>query len=354
MPRLTALSGFDAKGPACFLLEIGGRRLLLDLGEGPDHAARPDLSGQAPVDAILVTHAHADHAGALDMAGQLGDPPVHATAPAIALAPRLAGARELPLGASVIAGIPVETGLAGHAPGAVWLRIGGPGGLVYTGDTNAEGGLFPCTPPPPAAALVFDASYGADDAGLADQRAALQALAARGPLLLPAPAGGRGLEMALAFLEAGHEVALCPAHLSAAARLAGFGPWLAPGGAGRLARLAAKARPLEIGTPAAGVMIAAGPNAETGFVAALVGRGDARIVFTGHLGQGTPAADLVAGGRARFLRWNVHPRLSDQAAILKAVAPRTALPAFLGPGGRRALAGALPGAPLSETDVLAW
>lgn len=31
--RLTVLGEFDAKGPACFLLEIGSARLPLDLGK---------------------------------------------------------------------------------------------------------------------------------------------------------------------------------------------------------------------------------------------------------------------------------------------------------------------------------
>ena len=31
--RLTVLGGFDAKGPACFLLEIGSAWLPLDLGK---------------------------------------------------------------------------------------------------------------------------------------------------------------------------------------------------------------------------------------------------------------------------------------------------------------------------------
>ena len=50
--RLTALSGLGVKGPACFLLEAEGRRLLLDLGRGPDGDALPDLAGVGRVDAI--------------------------------------------------------------------------------------------------------------------------------------------------------------------------------------------------------------------------------------------------------------------------------------------------------------
>jgi hypothetical protein len=36
----------------------------------------------------------------------------------------------------------------------------------------------------------------------------------------------------------------------------------------------------------------------------------------------------VDSGRARYLRWNVHPRLSDNAALARAVNARTVMPAF--------------------------
>ncbi|WP_281262074.1 hypothetical protein [Azospirillum thermophilum] len=41
MARLTAVSGVGAKGPACFLVEAAGRRLLLDLGRGRTPACCP-------------------------------------------------------------------------------------------------------------------------------------------------------------------------------------------------------------------------------------------------------------------------------------------------------------------------
>ncbi len=41
MPELRAISGVGSKGPACFLLQIGERNLLLDLGRGLMKIARP-------------------------------------------------------------------------------------------------------------------------------------------------------------------------------------------------------------------------------------------------------------------------------------------------------------------------
>jgi hypothetical protein len=41
---LRLVSGVGKKGPACFLIEAGGRRFLLDLGEGPPLGALPDVA----------------------------------------------------------------------------------------------------------------------------------------------------------------------------------------------------------------------------------------------------------------------------------------------------------------------
>jgi glyoxylase-like metal-dependent hydrolase (beta-lactamase superfamily II) len=360
MPRLLALSGFDGKGPACFVLEIEGRRLMLDLGKGPDAGRLPDLSGAGRIDALILSHGHADHTGGLPQRDRLGLPEVHATAPVGALAGEpLPGLAATPLprsGSTRIAGITVETGAAGHAPGAVWMRIAGAGGLVYTGDYSDESRLWPCEPPLPAQAALIDASYGAEDEALAQQSAAL--LAEAGPLLLPAPAGGRGLEMAAAFLEAGHEVSLCPAHLRVARQMLGFPDWLAPDGLAALERLLAEARELSADSPARGVMIAAGANADAGLAQDLAPRfvetGAARVIFTGHLALGAPSETLVREGRALFRRWNVHPRLSGNRALLAAIRPAIVLPAFVGAKGRQALAAALPEIRFSDTAEMVW
>ena len=42
---LRLISGVGAKGPACFVLEIGGKRIMLDLGEGPPNGLLPDVGG---------------------------------------------------------------------------------------------------------------------------------------------------------------------------------------------------------------------------------------------------------------------------------------------------------------------
>ncbi|MBA3325648.1 MAG: MBL fold metallo-hydrolase, partial [Rhodobacteraceae bacterium] len=68
-------------------MELLGRRLVLgSLGEWPGCGARPDLSRVGRGDAVLISHLHPDHAGALDLLVDQGDPPVFASDPVRALA----------------------------------------------------------------------------------------------------------------------------------------------------------------------------------------------------------------------------------------------------------------------------
>jgi Cft2 family RNA processing exonuclease len=110
--RITFLGGADEVGATCILIEIAGRRLLIDAGVRPSPKARaglgadqlPDLayldhpSSFVPrqardaqdgsvgnLDAILVTHAHTDHTGALELVVGQRNCPVYATPLTIAL-----------------------------------------------------------------------------------------------------------------------------------------------------------------------------------------------------------------------------------------------------------------------------
>ncbi|MBU1176312.1 MAG: MBL fold metallo-hydrolase [Alphaproteobacteria bacterium] len=348
--KVRAISGFGVKGPACFVVEVGGLRLLVDCGRGPDFDTPPDLSGLGVIDAVLISHAHRDHAGALDLLEAADRPPVYASD----LTAQLAGFvpdHLLPLDGTLdISGIEILAGRAGHAPGGVWLRIGGAGGLLYTGDFSNEGALFSPTPWPRAQALIFDASYGAYDKDVAGAISAIGDIARIGPVLLPAPAAGRGLEMAVELHRAGHEVRLCPVHRTVAATVLERDVELAPQARDALAGLLAETRELRVDAAPSGVMIAAKADGGGGLARRLVDawadRREVAIVFTGHLSAGTPAPDLVTSGRARFIRWNVHPRLDDIETLLVAVAPEAAMPAFLPIGQMPEFVAALPDAPL--------
>ena len=335
-PKVTAISGMGGKSPACFLVEIGPIRFLLDLGEGPTPGQFPDLSGVGAIDAILISHSHADHIGGLHLIEQIGSPPIYATAMTRAFAghPQLANALDLPLQGRInIGGIAVETGRAGHAAGAVWMRIGGEAGVLYSGDFCRESLLYPVDEPPRAATLVVDASYGTYDDDIAPAIDELITRAQRGPLLLPLPPTGRGLEIAVLLHETGLPVSLCAQHHHIAKlMLAADSGTLTTDGPKRLGAMLTAAAILDPNGPARGVMIAANGGATGGASRLLFERflqdHTAAILFTGHVEQGTPAHNAIAAGQAGFLRWNVHPRLRDLIWLQRLVQPEETLLAF--------------------------
>src|ERR1700733_3075080 len=201
---LRLISGVGAKGPACFLLEAAGKRLMLDLGEGPPPGLFPKVDDIGPIDALVLSHGHRDHVGGLTLLPKLGNPPVYATEIVLQALPKGISGRGLPVrGRGGVLGIAVETGRNGHAPGGIWLRFAIGGGFLYTGDFSAESMLYAYDPPPPAATALMDCSYGGYDTPLSECWRKLGPLAGRGPLLLPVPANGRGPEIALELLRHG-------------------------------------------------------------------------------------------------------------------------------------------------------
>ena len=164
---LTPVSGLGAKGPACFLVETGESRLLIDLGYGPQPGLWPDVSSVGRVDALLLSHGHRDHAGGLKLLREVGSPPVYATDIVRATLPQDTRSESLPLqGTAEVCGVRVSTGRSGHAPGGIWLHLAIGGGLLYMGDYSVESEVYAYDPPPEAATVILDASYGAYDASL--------------------------------------------------------------------------------------------------------------------------------------------------------------------------------------------
>src|SRR5579871_5690743 len=219
--RLTAVSGAGGKEPAAFLVEAQGTRLLLDCGEGPEAGVLPDFGAIGCVDAIILSHGHKDHAGALRFGDRIGSPQVFATEPVIARLPAGMAARPIPIrGRTQVLGIGVEIGADGHAPGGVWLKLDVGRGLLYMGDHSIESEVFCFDPPPASATMIFDASYGDAEETQGRQRAALADLAEQGPVLLPVPPDGRAVEIAIFLQAAGLPVAIDAAVRDVAVQLA--------------------------------------------------------------------------------------------------------------------------------------
>ena len=330
--KLTAISGLGAKGPACFLLETGHARLLLDLGYGPAPGLWPDVSGVGRVDALLLSHGHRDHAGALKFLPDLGNPPLYATAAVLGRLDRSSDGKALPLhGEADVCGIKVRTGRNGHAPGGVWLHIDAGGGFLYTGDYGVESPIYAFDEPPPAAAVILDASYGDYGDALKDCAERLAPTLDGNAALLPVPADGRGPEIAYHVATARKKLPCIGADLRASLERMALSErdCLRAGVADELARIAREAPPI---TGPEGILLAGRADGSDGEVAGLVARwekaGAPGIIFSGYFPPGSPAQRMVDSGRARYIRWNAHPRLADNAALVRSVKARTVMPAF--------------------------
>lgn len=320
-PRLVTVSGLAGKAPACFVLEAEGRRIMLDLGRGPDHGRRPDLAGVGTVDALVLSHAHGDHVGSLDQAARIGDPPLWATDVTADLAGIVPTGRLPARGRVTIAGLEITTGRGGHAPGGVWVHVAVGDGLLYCGDICPESALFAYDPPPPAATVVIDYSYGLDDTDQETRWRELRPLLSD-DALLPVPADGRGVELAWRlWRDTGRPPRLGRRIREVLARLADpWRDWLRPGRAEDLAALLTAAP--------AGPLLVSPPHGASGEAAEVLPDWPGPVVLTGHVAAGSPAETARKTGRAVWRRWNVHARWSDNAAVLAATGARQVVPAF--------------------------
>ncbi|MFL5806893.1 MAG: MBL fold metallo-hydrolase, partial [Roseiflexaceae bacterium] len=250
------LGGAGGVGASCVYVELAGRRVLIDAGVRMGGRDRlPDLAAIDGRDlaAIFVTHAHADHIGALPLVHQhVPQVPIYASPATIRLievmladavrvmARRAADELEFPLyddalvasmlrvlrplqldeqSVAELPGITIHARRAGHVAGAVSLGFDAPDGrLVISGDVSmaAQRSILGAAIPAPKRPhlLVLESTYGArlhpnrrqEELRLAQ---AVAEWVQRGHVLIPAFALGRAQEVIL-ILRAAQRDGLIP------------------------------------------------------------------------------------------------------------------------------------------------
>ncbi len=250
--KINFLGGADEVGASSTLIEVDGKYILVDAGIRPSPKARHGLAGdQLPhlealhtLDAILVTHAHTDHTGALELVlERFPSVPVYATPPTIALTrvlhqdarrimqTRLDEEDELPIFdelasqrlITAFVPVPFKTRLvlgegltvtffpAGHIAGASMIGIESKeGNILITGDISISPQRTVDGARPPAFhpdIMIVESTYGGKLHAnrLVQERKLIETVASvtgqGGKVLIPAFALGRAQEILLILSE---------------------------------------------------------------------------------------------------------------------------------------------------------
>jgi Cft2 family RNA processing exonuclease len=257
--QVVFVGGASSVGASCLAIELAKQWIVVDAGVRVDRKADPlpDLSLLEGKDirAIFVTHAHADHIGALPLLHQaFPTAPIFASRgtsllmevmladalkvmtrraveemelplyPETLVSGMLSRVRPLPVGdpftLSVLPGVTVHASRAGHIAGAVSLGFtASDGSLVVSGDISStpQRTVIGAVPPPldRCDLLVLESTYGArlhpnrqaEEARLA--QAVANGLAQGGHTLIPCFGLGRGQELLL-ILQAAQEKGQVP------------------------------------------------------------------------------------------------------------------------------------------------
>ncbi|MCU0652569.1 MAG: MBL fold metallo-hydrolase, partial [Candidatus Omnitrophica bacterium] len=228
--KIIPLGGIDGPGESAFIIEVNGKRILLDAGFDPRTGKTMDFQNvEGQIDYILLSHAHLDHTGSLiEAAAKFYSAKIIATASTFEIAEilikdafrkkHLHDIRSRYLRAdfgkwyNLGDEIKIKFTPAGHILGAVLITIATPyGNIVYSGDVSDEtqSSVGPMQLPQIGTDfLITEALYGDKAKGSSRQVrkkqfavAVSKALKRGGSVLIPAFAVGRSTEIALILKE---------------------------------------------------------------------------------------------------------------------------------------------------------
>jgi hypothetical protein len=288
--------------------------------------------------ALLLSHAHEDHVGALSWLlakGYRG--PIFMTEETCEEAPatlaHYADPAQLeqfpfprdrvelfrPGDTLTIGDLTIRTGRSGHVVGGVWFAVdNGEGTIVYSADVLPDSKVFVMDPLPSCDLLILDASYGADPVPGSARADAIATWVSKHPngCLLPTPLFGRSLEL-LAVMPTRFAIHASMRH-ALASQIAATEA-LQPKIIERLQQQLAAAIDWHDGDPlpdcpllADDGMGTAGPSA---MLIPLADSSGYPVLLTGHLPASSPGDLLYRAGRASWIRMPTHPTLSGNIDI---------------------------------------
>lgn len=203
---LQICGGCGEHGRNSFLIKGDGVSFLLDAGKG-NGGSLPDFPLEAipHLDALFLSHSHADHSGAIPFLRSHGfQGPVIATAPTLAQLPFDPGKTLLiHPEENRFKTISFHGGRSGHCIGSVWLFMSiGERTLFYSGDYHEGGPVYRCDAVRDVTAglAIVDAAYGSHETTVPEAEEAIitivkDLLSTHPSLLMPVPKHGRGLDM---------------------------------------------------------------------------------------------------------------------------------------------------------------
>ncbi|WP_371682039.1 MBL fold metallo-hydrolase [Microvirga sp. 17 mud 1-3] len=341
MMQVDLHGGFGEKGRTSVAIRGNDGHVLLDVGIKVGASGReyyPAIDGAGDIQALLLSHAHEDHVGALSWLlaeGYRG--PIFMTEETLEEAPATLAhyadrsqLKQFPLprdrvqlfkpGETLTVGdLTIRTGRSGHVVGGVWFAVGnGNETIVYSADVLPDSKVFVMDPIPACDLLILDASYGADPVSSETRGDEIAAWIAGHPggCLLPTPLFGRSLELLAVMPD---RFAIHASMRQALASQIEAREALQPEIIATLVQKLAAAIDWHDGEPlpecpllADDGMGTAGPSAK---LIPLADASDYPVLLTGHLPASSPGDVLYRKGRAAWIRMPTHPTLSGNVGI---------------------------------------